>query len=144
METYIIKVEEERPERKYMEYQYPWPLPVTKNLWKIKCGGYLKEIAPYAGINREALEEKHLPLEAQIEVRDYRGAFSYDSSVFHLRPLDDSFPKALRSSKDGELVLPRRRDSVIRRPTSYYDLKKGKKMVINVLEEFNSLETTND
>lgn len=117
-----------------MEYQYVWPLPVTKNLWKVRCGGISKEIAPYAGINQEALEEKHLPLRARIEVRDYRNAFSYQSSVFYLHPLDDTYPKALRNSKNGELILPRSRDSVVKRPNSYYELQIGKQLVINVLE----------
>lgn len=40
--------------------EYSWPIPITKELWEVKCGRFSKEIVAYAGINKEALLEKKL------------------------------------------------------------------------------------
>lgn len=114
--------------------EYSWPIPVTKELWKVKCGGVSKEIAPYAGINKEALIEKKLPQKAKIEVREYK-QYSFESSIFQLQALDDSTPQALQKSTNGELVLPKKTEKIVRRPKSYYSTSKGKTLVIHVLED---------
>lgn len=117
--------------------KYKYPIPVTKNFWRVRCGGLSSDIRPQeAGINKAALEDKELPIKARIEVREYKeDHFSYRSSVYHLLPLDDSTPHALEKSPNGELVLPKKRGAVVRRPKDFYKPTEGKKLVVHVLQE---------
>lgn len=116
-----------------MEFDYP--LPVTRKMWRVKCGGYSEELPKNtAGINKKALEEKNLPLKAKVEVRDYQTQISYTSSICKLYPLDDATPSALRKSENGQIILPEESKSIVRRPQGYTRLGKGKSLVIKVLK----------